>query len=173
MDEEADFEAFVRARWRPLLRTAYLLTGDLQLAEDLLQETLARSAGRWGAIRRRGTPEAYVRKVMYTRSVDAWRWRRRQPVVAEPRDTMPGPDRSAEVDGRLVLRQALARLTPKQRAVLVLRFYEDRSEAQAADLLGCSVGTVKSQTHSALSRLRLVAPELAEAFGRKDSVEAP
>lgn len=161
MDE---FEAWVQARSPQLARTAYLLTGDLHLAQDLLQDTLARVADRWPGLARRGAPDAYARRVMYHLSVDWWRRRRSRPelVLGEPAE-LCAPDGDEEsVVRRLALREALMRLTTKQRAVLVLRFFEDCSEAQAAELLGCSVNTVKSQTRHALGRLRLLAPDLLE-----------
>lgn len=169
MEPSVDFEEFVRARWLPLLRTATLLTGDPHAAEDLVQETLARAAQRWSDISAAKSPDAYVRRILYTRSVDAWRWRRRQadPVEAhDPRGTTT--DETDRVDDQIALKTALSRLTPKQRAVLVVRFYEDRTETEAARILGCSVNTVKSQTRHALGRLRELAPELAETFARQE-----
>lgn len=175
MDE---FESYVRARSAALARTAYLLTGDVQHAEDLLQETLARVADRWPALVRKGDPDRFVRKVMYHRAVDAWRRRRARPelaaddVGARPELHAAGDDAEAVVR-RLVLRDALARLTARQRAVLVLRFYEDHTEAQTAEILGCSVNTVKSQTRHALGRLRDLAPELLETFATAGRTETP
>ena len=169
-DREA-FDAYVRERWVPLLRTATLLTGDRHAAEDLVQETLVRAAQHWSRVDP-ATADAYVRRILYTRSVDAWRWRRHQP---DPVDDAAHPetaDRTAEssdaVDARLTLAEALRRLTPRQRAVLVARFYEDRTEVEAARVLGCSVSTVKSQTRHALERLRVLAPELTATFGREE-----
>jgi RNA polymerase sigma-70 factor (sigma-E family) len=156
------FEAFVSARSRALLRTAYLLTGDPDRAEDLLQETLIRAADRWSRISTDGNPEPYVRQILYTRAVDGWRHRRvRDDALAKVPATReePGPPQD-QVASRLVLREALLRLTPRQRAVLVLRYYEDLTERQSAALLGCSVNTVKSQTRHALQRLRVLAPDL-------------
>ena len=169
MADRAAFDAYVRDRWVPLVRTASLLTGDRHAAEDLAQEALVRAAQHWHRVDL-ATADAYVRRILYTRSVDAWRWRRHQPDPAEP-----GPERASRGDGeaetaaRLTLADALRRLTPRQRAVLVLRFYEDRTEVQTAALLGCSVNTVKSQTRHALGRLRDLAPELAESFGREEA----
>ena len=169
-DREA-FDAYVRERWVPLLRTAMLLTGDRHAAEDLVQETLVRAAERWSRVDP-ATADAYVRRILYTRSVDAWRWRRHQP---DPVDDAAHPDTADSttesqdaVDTRLTLAEALRRLTPRQRAVLVARFYEDRTEVDTARVLGCSVSTVKSQTRHALERLRLLAPELAATFGREE-----
>ncbi|HSV41089.1 MAG TPA: SigE family RNA polymerase sigma factor [Nocardioidaceae bacterium] len=165
-----DFETFVHARSAALARTAYLLTGDVHAAEDLLQETLARSAERWSKIIRGGDPEPYVRRVLYTRAVDGFRRRRLVEVHTEhPELAGPGDEADAHAS-RLVLREALMRLTPRQRAVLVVRFFEDRSEVETAALLGCSVSTVKSQTRHALGRLRELAPDLLADFS---PVEAP
>jgi RNA polymerase sigma-70 factor (sigma-E family) len=171
-----DFDAYVRGRSAALARTAYLLTGDLHHAEDLLQDTLARVADRWPTLARRGDPEPYVRKVMYHRAVDTWRRRRVRPeqltdVTDHPELCAPGDDAETVVR-RVVLRNALAQLTPRQRCVLVLRFYEDRTEVQTAEIMGCSVNTVKSQTRHALGRLRELAPELHETFTAAAVVEA-
>jgi RNA polymerase sigma-70 factor (sigma-E family) len=169
------FEDFVKARSAALARCAYLLTGDVHLAEDLLQDTLARVAERWRSIQRGGDPEPYVRRVLYTRAVDGWRRRRRSEaahhLAGVQRPELAGDDAEG-VARRLVLHDALARLTLRQRAVLVLRFYEDLTEVQAAAALGCSVSTVKSQTRHALNRLRELAPGLAATFDRPEPVEA-
>ncbi|WP_155368910.1 SigE family RNA polymerase sigma factor [Catellatospora vulcania] len=155
----AAFEEFVTGRSAALGRTAYLLTGHRQDAEDLLQSALARAAVRWSGL---DDPEAYVRRVLYTQSVSRWRALRRRP--PELLTDQPPQTAVAEPchDTRMVLDLALRRLTPKQRAVLVLRFYEDRSESHTAEVLGCSVGTVKSQTRHALMRLRALNPQLAQ-----------
>ncbi len=171
MAERDAFDAYVRERWAPLLRTAMLLTGDRYSAEDLVQETLIRAAQHWSRVDP-ATADAYVRRILYTRSVDAWRWRRHQPDPVEETGeqrqmTTDAPD---DVETRLTLAAALRRLTPRQRAVLVARFYEDRTEVEAARVLGCSVNTVKSRTRHALTRLRVLAPELADTFGRKEPV---
>ena len=163
----------MRERWVPLLRTATLLTGDRHAAEDLVQETLVRAAQHWSRVEP-ATADAYVRRILYTRSVDAWRWRRHQPdpvdrAEHDPVASQVGAGADA-VDTRLTLAEALARLTPRQRAVLVARFYEDRTEVDAARVLGCSVSTVKSQTRHALERLRVLAPELVATFGREEIV---
>lgn len=158
--EEA-FSAFASARAQALARTAYLLTGDHHRAEDLVQTTLFKVAKAWGRID--GEPEAYARRVMYHEQVSWWRRRSNSEVVRE--DVPERPYVGSDPDARLVLVAALARLTPKQRAVLVLRFFEDLSESQTAEVLNVGVGTVKSQTRHALGRLRALAPELAELIG--------
>jgi RNA polymerase sigma-70 factor (sigma-E family) len=164
-DRYEGFDEFVAARGAALMRTASLLTGNRAAAEDALQEALTRVAMRWPKVIRGGEPEPYVRRVLYTVVVDEWRRRRR--LDAEPVDS---PEAVAPVDiahavsDTLLLKEALALITPRQRAVLVLRYYDDLTEAQTAEMLGCSVSTVKSQTKRALHRLRVLAPELIAAF---------
>src|SRR5262245_16893473 len=162
MGGEDSFREFVHARGATLARAAYLLTADRHLAEDLMPSALRKTARRWRQIDE-GRREAYVRTVLYHEAVSWWRRGRSREIVTEQvgvdREDPAGADRT---ELRLVLRDALARLTPRQRAVLVLRYYEDLTEAQTAVVLGVSIGTVKSQTRHALSRLRMLAPELAE-----------
>ena len=168
MDAEAEgFTQFVEVRQRGLLRTAWLLTGDWALAEDLAQTALARSWPRWERIRRRDDPEIYVRRVM----VNTWaswsrrRWRGERPSGTVPDGQGPG-DMAPEVAVRMAVRAALGSLTARQRAVLVLRVFDDLSEAQVAQVLGCAVGTVKSTMARALARLR-EDPRLAELMDRE------
>lgn len=156
---ESEFREFVESRSSALRRSAYALTGDLHAAEDLVQGALVKLVRRWHEV---DNPEAYVRRTLY--HDHASRWRRRK-VVREDSVAAP-PDRSVtdgagQVNDRLALQQALLRLTPRQRAVLVLRFYEDLPEREVAEILGCSVGTVRSQTARSLARVRALAPELA------------
>jgi RNA polymerase sigma-70 factor (sigma-E family) len=149
------FEALVDARSTSLLRTAYLLTGDWGTAEDLLQTALAKTWFRWHTLRDPQAAEAFVRQVM-TRTFATWwrrRWRGETPTELLP-DGPHAADPYVGVDARDLLRRALAELPPRQRAIVVLRFYEDLSEAQVAEALGCSVGTVKSTVSRALVRLR-------------------
>jgi RNA polymerase sigma-70 factor (sigma-E family) len=165
VDDDEGFRDFVRARLAGLSRVAYLLTGDHHAAEDLVQAALVKVAARWARVSAADNPDSYVRKVMYHEHVSAWRRRRRhvleQPIAQPPE--RPGPrDEAEDAIRRLLLQRALAKLTPRQRAVIVLRFFEDLSEADAAAALGVSTGTVKSQTHHALGRLRALAPELAD-----------
>lgn len=164
VDEQ--FEEWVLARQAMLSRSATLLTGDVQLAEDLVQETLARVAQRWPRLVRRGDPDAYARRVLHNVAIDTWRRRRARPqevteaAARHQRSHAHADDDDLVSVRRLVLAEALERLTPKQRAVLVLRFYEDLTEVQTAAVLGCSANTVKSQTRQALTRLRQLAPDL-------------
>ena len=161
-----EFVAFVRARTPALLRSAFLLTGDQHMAEDLVQSALVRTHRAWRRIGRADHAEAYTRRAMYHLRVSWWR-RRRVPEslsAAPPEPRGAGPDETARVDARLVLLAALRRLTAAQRAVLVLRYFDDCSEAEAAQVLGVRIGTVKSQTSKALVRLRTIAPELARHY---------
>ena len=158
-----EFEQFVRARTHALLRSAYLLTGDQQLAEDLVQEALARTHRAWRRLHDTGNAEAYARKIMYHTQVSAWRRRR----VAESfPGTLPDEggagDPSGPVTTRVAIERALGTLTRRQRAVIVLRYFEDRTEVEAAGLLGVAVGTVKTQCARALRRLRAHGSELTE-----------
>ena len=166
--DETDFSAFVVARGPALLRLAVLLTADADTAQDLVQDALVRVLPRWSRVAAHGNPEAYVRAALRSAWIDSWRRRRREVVVADaPADAMLAVAADgAEADGlggaavRLSVEAALARLTERQRAVLVLRFYEDLTEAETARLMRCSVSTVKSQTRRALGRLRALAPDL-------------
>ncbi len=150
---QEQFAAFVAGRGPALQRTAYLLTGDWALAEDLLQTALAKSYLAWGRIRHED-PEGYVRKVLANTHASWWRrkWRGEAATEVLPESAYDG---QAGVDERLALAVALRGLPPRQRAVIVLRFYEDLTEAATAAVLDCSVGTVKSQTSKALAKLRL------------------
>lgn len=168
MEPTTSFTTWAAARERSLLRTAFLLTGDLHRAEDLVQDAFIKVALRWSRLVD-GNPDAYARTVIVRSNVSWWRRTRRERVVPDVPDTPSGGGDSGDVDRRLVLRRALARLTPKQRAVIVLRFYEDLSEPQVAATLGVSVGTVKSQTAAALARLRTAAPELTQFIGGMSS----
>ncbi|MDP9798475.1 RNA polymerase sigma-70 factor (sigma-E family) [Catenuloplanes nepalensis] len=149
------FDDFVRGRTPALLRAAYLLTGDQHLAEDLVQSALARTHRAWRRLDRVGNAEAYTRKTMYHLQVSWWRRRR---VAEVPLGDLPERTGTAGADPalRMTLRAALLTLPPRQRAVIVLRFFEDRTEAETAHLLGVTVGTVKSQTAKALAKLRTV-----------------
>jgi RNA polymerase sigma-70 factor (sigma-E family) len=158
-DESVSFEAYVHARNAALSRIAYLLTGDHHLAEDLVQQALLSVVGRWQRVAGAGDPDAYVRRVLYRQHISWWRRRR---VIEVPGEGPPSAasDHSDALVAKVAVREALARLSPRQRAVLVLRYFEDLSESQTAEILGISVGTVKSQSRDGLARLRVLAPEL-------------
>ncbi|MBA2768413.1 MAG: SigE family RNA polymerase sigma factor [Sporichthyaceae bacterium] len=164
--EDEEFRGFVAARGLALLRTAYLLTGDQQLAEDLVQTSLEKAVRHWSSIRASAAAESYVRTTMYREQVSLWRRRR---ISELSTDTIPEPRRPASaadgVETRLVLRDALMQLGRRQRAVVVLRYFEDLTEQQVADALGISVGTVKSQAHKALAHLRSTCADLMPATG--------
>lgn len=151
-----DFDAFVAARGAALWRTAWLLTGDPHRAEDLVQTALGKAWPHWHRVSSGGSFEAYVRKVLFTTYVAWWRrkWNAEVP-TAEPPEPADRPIGDAD---RVALQRdvaaALATLPRGQRAVVVLRYFDDLTEAQAAEVLGCSVGTVKSQTAKALAALR-------------------
>lgn len=142
------FEAFVVARRHALLRTAYLLTGNHHDAEDLVQSALVKVVPKWSRIQDR--PEPYVRQVLARESVNRWRRRRWREV---PTDAVPEVVHHDSTD-RIALLEDLRRLSPRQRAVLVLRYFDDLTEADTAEALGISVGTVKSHSRDALARLR-------------------
>jgi RNA polymerase sigma-70 factor (sigma-E family) len=143
-----DFEDFVVTRRGALLRTAYLLTGNHHDAEDLVQSALIKVVPKWGRIKDR--PEPYVRQVLARDSVSRWRGRRWREVST---DVIPEATHLDRID-RLELLEDLGRLSPRQRAVLVLRYFDDLTEADTAEALGISVGTVKSHVRDALQRLR-------------------
>lgn len=168
MDREVELREFISARGAALSRAAYLLTGDHQAAEDLVQDTYVVLVRRWqksGKV----DPEAYVRRILYSRFVDGWRRRRLLELPwASPPDAA-GVDEAGTATDRLTLRDALTRLTPRQRAVLVLRFYEDLTESQAAAALGISPNTVKSQSRVALQRLRELVPDAVASFEGAES----
>ena len=152
-DEEA-FRDFVVGRSPSLLRTAYLLTGDWQHAEDLLQTALAKVYRAWGRLRDHENVDAYVRRVMVNTQTSRWRRAWKAEHVTGSLPDRPGPDEVGARDDRDRLRRALLTLPARQRAVVVLRHYEDMSEAEVARVLGCSVGTVKSQCARGLAKLR-------------------
>ncbi|MEV0645440.1 SigE family RNA polymerase sigma factor [Phytomonospora sp. NPDC050363] len=159
-EHEREFRDFVAHRSDSLLHVAYLLTGDVHLAQDLLQTALMTCARRWHRIRDREQPTAYVRKAMYRHQINWWRRRGRRPesVTDRPPET-PGDDHAARTADRAGVVTALRRLPPRQRAVVVLRYYEDLPEAEVARLLGVSLGTVRSQASKGLAKLRATADQ--------------
>ena len=154
MADRAHFDEFVVARSGRLLGAAYLLTRDWASAEDLLQDALTRAWFAWPRLSE--GPEAYVKKIIFTTYVSAWRrrWRREQPLAEVP-EPPPRGDAMSPTDERDVVWRAIGRLPVRQRAVIVLRYYEDLSEVETATVLGCSTGTVKSQAAKALAKLRV------------------
>ncbi len=160
--DRASFEQFVEGSASRMLTMAMLLTGHNRAdAEDLLQTVLERAFRRWRRICQSGDPGPYVRQMLVNASIDRWRLLRHRPEKPlGPVDVMPvagglfGPDQSAAIADQDLLWRALAQLPPGQRAVLVLRYYEDLTEAQTAAVLGCTVGTVKTQASRALAKLR-------------------
>jgi len=164
--QEDEFRGFVTARGPALLRTAYLLTGDQQLAEDLVQTALEKAVTHWSSIRVAAAAESYVRRTMYREQVSIWRRRRVSELTSA---SVPEPRREGAagepVEDRIAMRAALMRLGRRQRTVLVLRYFEDLTEQQVADALGISVGTVKSQAHKALTHLRETCGDLVTTSG--------
>ncbi|MEV6956803.1 SigE family RNA polymerase sigma factor [Streptomyces sp. NPDC051183] len=163
-EQEAQFQAFVSARWPSLVRTAYLLTGDPHDAEDLTQTALAKAYRSWRRVWRSDHPDAYVRRMLVTCNSDRFRKRRvAERLTAAPPETCVRDSAAAWADERNALMAALAVLPARQRAVVVMRYWEDLSESEVADVMGCSRGTVKSQASKALAKLR-VHPGLAQVM---------
>jgi RNA polymerase sigma-70 factor (sigma-E family) len=160
--QEDAFTAWAASRQQAMLRTAVLLTGNHHRAEDLVQEALTKVALRWARLQTED-PTAYARQIMVRDNISWWRRRRRDVLTDDVPE--PPPAAAPDPDRALLVRNALRRLTNRQRTLLVLRFYEDLSVAQTAALMGTSQGTVKSQTHVALRRLRELAPELRAELG--------
>ncbi|HVQ96778.1 MAG TPA: SigE family RNA polymerase sigma factor [Mycobacteriales bacterium] len=155
MREPDGFREFVQARSPALLRAAWLLTGNPDTAQDLVQTALARTWPQWHRLTDKANGEAYVRRVLVTTYATWWRRRWRDEIsTAEPPERTSQEDEFAAADLRDEVAAALATLPRRQRAVIVLRFYEDLSTTQTAYALGCSIGTVKSQTAKALTKLR-------------------
>jgi RNA polymerase sigma-70 factor (sigma-E family) len=165
LDEE--FRDFMHGRWPAMVRLAYALTADQGHAEDVAQTAFARAYASWPKVRRTGNPDAYVRRIVINENLNRFR---KQRVAERLTDTLPdsvsgalpgslagslsGSDATRQYDDRLALIAALQRLGPRQRAVIVLRYWMDLTEAEIAAALGCSVGTVKSQAARALATLR-------------------
>ncbi len=160
------FREFVQEHWGPLTRSAYLLTGDRSYAEDLVQSALEKTHRKWRKVQAMDAPVAYVRRAMVNTAIS---WRRRRSfgeVPALPADSARTDDPYGQIEQRQQLLAALRTLPPKMRAVLVLRYFEDLTEADTAAALGCSVGTVKSHASRGLERLRAssgIVPSLKES----------
>ncbi|WP_018686254.1 SigE family RNA polymerase sigma factor [Actinokineospora enzanensis] len=160
------FDEYVRDQGQSLLRFAYLLTGDRHLAEDLVQTALLKAHSRWRLVRAADRPDAYLRRILVNAHLD---WRRRRSSTETPVE--PGDnwfthastaDHADGIAARAQAWGALSALPPRQRAVLVLRFYEDRDDRTIADMLGCAESTVRSQAARALATLRTAWAEADE-----------
>ena len=151
---DAEFTEFVQASWPGLYRTAYLLLGDRELAEDLAQTALAKTYAAWSRIDDRAAAPAYARRTLVNTASSWFRkkgWRNELPT-----ESIPEAGHELDPSTRPAVIDALAQLPPRQRAVVVLRYYEDLSVAETADALGCSPGTVKSQNFEAFAKLRVL-----------------
>jgi RNA polymerase sigma-70 factor (sigma-E family) len=171
-DDEREFREFVAARSKSLLHMAYLLTGDWEQGRDLLQTALASTARRWSHLRDRQQPETYVRRAIYHAQIDRFRllsWGKETVTGTLPDPPAQGADWADTVVQRQDIMTALRRLPKRQRAVIVLRYFEDLPDAEIAAVMGVSQGTVRSQTHKALTSLR---PFFAEV-GPSATVSSP
>jgi len=170
-EQQREYEEYLRGRVLALRRTAYRLSGAWDAAEDLVQDTLVKLYLHWGRARQTDSVDAYTQRILVNTYLAQARrpWFRRILPFAAPPDR---PARQPDHDGRLDLRAALDRLSAGQRAVLVLRYWEERDVAETAALLGCSVGTVKSQTAAAIDRLRRLLPDYVGHLGRTDMTGA-
>jgi RNA polymerase sigma-70 factor (sigma-E family) len=157
---EADFTAYVRARQESLTRFAYLISTDVETAEDLVQIALTKAYLRWDHISALEAPDAYIRKIIVNEHTSSWRlaWRRRE-VTSTPLVELAPHASTAADEHDAELWAHLSALSPMQRATVVLRYYEDLSEAQTAEYLGCSVGSVKAHASRAMKRLRTTLQE--------------
>ncbi|WAZ25232.1 SigE family RNA polymerase sigma factor [Streptomyces cinnabarinus] len=163
---DGEFDAFVAARWSGLLHLARLLTGgDRHRAEDLVQESLVKLWSVWAKVGEEA-PEAYVRRVMARAAAKSARrrWWGERPVEQVPELAVPG-DMSTAVAERSRLENALAQLTPRQRAAVVLRYYQDLPDRQVAEVLGCPVGTARSHASRGVARLRQLLSDVIEPVG--------
>ena len=164
-----EYEDFVAARLQPLLRYAVMLTGDPHLAEDLVQDTMVRVQLKWPRVAAADVPEMYVKRMLTNAYIDLRRgsWLRRVSLRADPHDAPAPSDYATESANRDEVWALLGRLPRRQHAVLVLRFYEELDDTQAAEVLGCAVGTVRSLVSRALANLRhhLAEPAAANLSG--------
>jgi RNA polymerase sigma-70 factor (sigma-E family) len=151
--DEDQFTDFVRSHSATLFRTAYLMTGDHQRAEDLLQTTLVRVYQRWPRVREMNRPVGYARKVLVNQSTSWWRRRSSHEAPGLRTDEPDGADPVRDLDEHERVWAAVLELPPRQRAVMVLRYYEDLTEAEIAETLDMAPGTVKSHAHAASRRL--------------------
>lgn len=166
-NDEAEFRSYAAANMRALRRTAFLLCGDWHHADDVVQNVLTKLYCNWTRIQRRERVDAYVRTMVVRATFDRRRrlfWRRELSTPAPPETPFEVDD---HFEDRLVLLAALAKMPPRQRAVLVLRFFDDLDVAETAAALGCTTGTVKSQTARGLSNLRTLLANYQQLEGRR------
>ncbi len=159
-----EFAEFVKLRSPSLLRAAYLMVGDRGLAQDLVQEALAKTYVAWPRLRDRANSEAYARRVVTTTAITWYRrkgWHGEQPTDRLPESGEALGDHADQTADRLLVWSCLRRLPPRQRVAVVLRYYVDLTEAQTAETMGCAVGTVKSQVAAGLAKLRSQLGELS------------
>jgi RNA polymerase sigma-70 factor (sigma-E family) len=167
---QQDFESWLVSREGALQRTAHLLTGDVHAAQDLVQATLTKLYRRWDRVQRVQNIDAYARKALVNEFRTAWRRPvRRMEQVVEAVPDRPGPDSPAYDGEREAVWRFVRSLPPRQRTVLVLRFYQQLSEAEVAEVMGISVGTVKSQSSRAIASLRAALPDHPEIAGEESS----
>jgi RNA polymerase sigma-70 factor (sigma-E family) len=155
--DRSQFAEFAHARAGALQRAAYLMVGDAQLAQDLVQEALTKTYVAWPRLRDPRNAEAYCRKAITTTAISWFRrkgWNNERPTEHLPDDAGRTVGHESSIAERDAVWRELQQLPPRQRAALVLRYYEDLSEAQTAEAMGCAVGTVKSQVSAALTKLR-------------------
>ena len=163
MRDEASYVEFVSARWAALYRLAFLLAGNETAADDLLQTSLTKAFVSWDKVQRSESPDAYVRRIVVNTAISEGRRRsRRREVISWQLPEPAGPALDDLVVDRAAVWPLVAVLPPRQRAVVVLRYYEDLSEAEIAAVLGCAPGTVKSQASAALRNLRVAVASLPE-----------
>ncbi|WP_151082464.1 SigE family RNA polymerase sigma factor [Nocardioides cynanchi] len=170
--DRAAFAEFAAARARSLHRAAYLMVGDPQLAQDLVQEALTKTYVAWPRLRDPHNAEAYCRKAITTTAISWFRrkgWNNERPTETLPEGALAGHD--GGVAQRDEIWRALQSLPPRQRAALVLRYFDDLTEAQTADAMGCAVGTVKSQVSAGLAKLRTRLGDDLELLPHDDSTE--
>lgn len=160
--DDADFREYVNSRGRALLRTAYLLTGNIADAEDLVQSALAKTYQAWGRIEDRAAIDGYVRRAIVNTHISWWRRRKVDEYPTDEVPDQPVADTSGNSELHDVLQRAIDRLPQRMRAAVVLRFFEDMTEAEVAEVLGVSQGTVKSTVSRAVAKLRTDRDLLAE-----------
>jgi RNA polymerase sigma-70 factor (sigma-E family) len=170
LDVSPGFAAFVAARSTALYRTALLLTGHPESAEDLVQDALERAYRSWHRIEQLDQPEAYVRRILVNLTTDRWRRRRFTEHPLGGAQEAHVADHAPAVVVRSALLAEMARLSPRQRAVLVLRYWEELTEAETATVMDCAVGTVKATAHQAVARLRGYLAEIDSALPHEEGL---